>query len=54
MSISGVRTAYTDDEVRQARQLLHRCDSADHQHRQSAITALLGTEPHHGACAAIT
>jgi hypothetical protein len=53
MSISSVRTAYTDDEVRQARQLLHACGSAD-QHRQSAITALLGGDPHHGTRAAIT
>jgi len=54
MSISGVRIAYTDDEVRQARELLHRCGSADHQHRQSAIAALLGTDPYHGTRAAIT
>jgi hypothetical protein len=43
MSISAVRIAYTDAEVSQARELLHACGSADHQHRQSAITALLGT-----------
>ena len=54
MSISGVRTGYTDDEVRQARELLHRCGSADRLHRQSAIAALLGTDPHQDACAAIT
>jgi hypothetical protein len=53
MSISGVRTAYTDDDVTQARELLGHRDGVNRLHSQ-AIAALLSTDSQQGIRAAIT
>jgi hypothetical protein len=53
MSISGVRIAYTDDDIQQAWELLDRPDGADRLHGQ-VIADLLGAEPDYGTRAAIT
>ncbi len=54
MSISGVRTAYTDDDLHQAWELLGRWDGIDRHTRHDAVAALLGTHSHQGIRAAIT
>lgn len=52
MSISGIRTAYTDDDATEARKRLGGRDGADRPHIQAAVTALLDTS-NDGATAAI-